>query len=452
MSPELELFGCDDRLDGEPVAGSYFVSAYPPFRYWAGEGVRHVHGLLESPQVTLPEPPTGVYVHVPFCAKKCDYCYYRSMTGSTDRERDTYVDALLAEAEMYRAASCVNGRQISFAYIGGGTPSLLSKLQIRKLLAGLQQSFVWDAVEEVTFECAPQSITLDKLRELRSLGVTRLSMGVQHLDNEVLRLNGRTHLAEDVERAYGLMRSGCPDAIVNLDLIVGLLGDRDDSFERSLEQCLSWAPESLTIYQLEVPRNTALFRSLQDTRTAASIPTWQVKRLRLARAFEKLEQNGYTIRSAYTAVRSPEFRSFVYQDAQYHGADLFGIGLSSFSYVGGTHYQNTSRMHSYLDHIAQQSPPVDRAYWLSCEEQMVREVVLQLKLGALSREYFSTKFGVDILWRFSRQWKAWAHRDWLQIRPNGVQLTRQGLLRVDRLVIGLYETMHRHESPIATPD
>jgi oxygen-independent coproporphyrinogen-3 oxidase len=369
----------------EPWFGNYFVSTYPPFSQWSPDDVAHVERVLAQ-KAESSDVPLGLYVHIPFCAKRCDYCYYLSYADKTQDQHRGYVDALLNELAIYRRAPALAERRFRFVYFGGGTPSLLYEASLRSLMEGIQRLFSWDGVEEVTFECAPRSVTESKLRVLHDAGVTRLSLGVQTLDDDVLRLNGRIHSRKDVDQAYERIRRVGFD-VVNLDLIIGLPGESDDSVDRSLEHVIEMAPESITIYQLEIPHNTPLYRVSRDGEPPATIPSWHKKRFRLARCFERLESAGYSIRSAYAAVRDPHRHRFVYQDQQYRGADLLGVGVSSFSYLAGVHHQNKIDYDSYVETVSNGEFPVLRAHRLRSNEQLVREFVLQFKLGRLN-SYF----------------------------------------------------------------
>ncbi|MEK7756534.1 MAG: coproporphyrinogen-III oxidase family protein, partial [Planctomycetota bacterium] len=351
-------------------------------------------------------------------------------------------DALLNELTLYRRYPALADRRLSFVYFGGGTPSMLNEASLRSLMEGLQKLFSWDRVEEVTFECAPRTVTESKLRVLHDAGVTRLSLGVQTLDDDVLRLNRRVHLRNDVDCAYERIRRVGFD-VVNLDLIVGLPGESDASVDQSLEGVIAMSPESITIYQLEIPQNTPLFRAARGGEPPATIPSWDKKRFRLARCFARLESAGYSIRSAYAAVRDPDRHRFVYQDAQYHGADLLGIGLSSFSYLAGVHYQNKIDYDAYVQSVRNGELPVLRAHRLRSNERLVREFVLQLKLGQVDSASFKKKFGADILERFKNPLRQYAERGWLVIDATGVRVTREGLLRIDRLLPAFYLSRHR---------
>jgi oxygen-independent coproporphyrinogen-3 oxidase len=285
-------------------------------------------------------------------------------------------------------------------------------------------------------------VTRCRLEALQEAGVNRVSLGVQQLDDEVLRRNGRVHLVADVEQAWSVIRS-LDFAEVNVDLMVGLVGETASTFHQSLERVLQMAPESVTLYQLEVPLNTPLYRAFRAGSLDGILPTWETKRARLAQAFTRLEQAGYTLRSAYAAARNTRHRRFVYQEDQYRGADLLGIGVSSLSYVAGAHYQNLAAPGPYLANLAEGQLPLGRAYLLSTDERLVREFVLQLKLGSVEVNRFQDKFGIDVRERFAEPLRYCASRGWLTFDRRAVTLTREGLLRVDRMLPAFYLPEHR---------
>ncbi len=435
--------GCNGGVpaDGrEPLEGSYFISTYPPFSTWSADDTGSVRTLLQAP--SSDPQPLGIYVHVPFCGQRCRYCYYLSYADRPSDQIDAYLNAVAREADMYRRKPALAGRQPEFVYFGGGTPSLLTPAQIARLFGELRGNFSWDSVREVSFECAPQTVTQERIAALRDGGVTRLSLGVQQLDDDILRRSGRVHLTADVERAWPIIRQAGFD-VVNVDLIVGLVGETERTFFGSLERVIDMAPESVTIYQLEIPLNTPLYRDLTGGKLESRPPDWDVKHRRLMQAFDRLEAARYTIRSGYAAVRDPERHSFVYQDAQYRGADLLGLGAASFSYLDGTHYQNLASLKSYLRAVESDEVPLGRAHVLTDEERLIREFALQLKLGRVRSGYFRTKFGVEIAERFREPLDRLSHRGQLTVDDDGVMLTRDGLARVDRLIPQFYLPDHQ---------
>jgi coproporphyrinogen III oxidase-like Fe-S oxidoreductase len=433
---------CAPNLEwAEPLAGNYFVSTYPPFSCWSGSDAKEWRHRLARPRADADRVPLGLYVHFPFCVDRCHYCYYLSHDDRLD-EMDRYLNALEEELALYARAPVVRGRDLDFVYFGGGTPSLLSTPRVERLLSGLQDVLPWDAAREVTFECAPRSVTPGKLATLRDWGVTRVSLGVQQMNDSVLRANGRVHLVADVEAAYEAIRQ-VGFEVVNVDLIVGLVDETDETFGASLERVIGLAPDSVTMYQLEIPLNTPLWRALRDGELATEPPSWETKRDRLLRGFDALAAAGYSRATAYAAVRDLERHRFLYQREQYHGADLLGIGTSAFSHLGGVNQQNLPALDEYLEQVEGGELPLFRLFAASAEELLVRELVLQLKLGRLERAYFAAKFGVDVGQRFGEPLRDLSARGWLLVDDETVTVTREGLARVDRFLEAFYLPEHR---------
>ncbi len=440
VEPDTSGDGVGCGID-EPVAGNYFISTYPPFSAWTSKAVDAVTGVLDQP----PSPsgaPLGLYVHIPFCVERCRYCYFLSHAGKSHRHMDEYADAVADEWRLYRDTPAMSGRDVSFVYFGGGTPSLLPGETLARLLERLQGIAPWTAAEEVCFECAPKTVTASKMKTLRDNGITRLSLGVQTFNDHVLQKNGRIHLAADVDRAHEAIR-GAGFPVVNIDLIVGLPGETAESFLDGIDRVIAMAPESVTIYQLEIPLNTPLYHDVCAGPTDTALISWHEKRRRLGLAFARLEEAGYDVRSAYSAVRDAKKHVFIYQDRQYHGADLLGLGVASFSYLGGVHFQNVTSQTTYLDRVRSEDLPIGRAYSLNHDERLIREFILQLKLGRVDVDRLRDRFGVDPLDRFASPLDELRRNRWIQSDTNEVELSREGLLRVDRWLPMFYPPCHR---------
>src|SRR5689334_10538781 len=200
--------------------GNYFVANYPPFSCWKPDYLADAEKALHSAPV--PGTPLGLYLHIPFCRKRCKFCYFRVYTDKNARDIEVYLDALVKEVELCSRLPIIGGRKLNYVYFGGGTPSYLSAGQLRDLMTRLQQVLPWDGAEEVTFECEPGTLQQHKLEALRELGVTRLSLAVENFDPNILEFNGRAHLEEQIHRAYGWARDLGFDQI-NIDLIAGMV-------------------------------------------------------------------------------------------------------------------------------------------------------------------------------------------------------------------------------------
>src|SRR3954470_3210959 len=289
----------------EPEVGSYFVATYPPFSVWTADAVaRDAMPALHTPG--NPETPLGLYLHIPFCRKRCHFCYFRVYTDKNAQEINGYLDVLAREWEMYAQLRSIAGRPLSFVYFGGGPPSVLSTQQLQGLVDRLTAITPWTSAEEITFECEPGTLTEHKLTAIRRMGVTRLSLGVENFDDRILEINGRAHRSPEIGQAYGFARAlGFPQ--INIDLIAGMLGETEENWRRNIEKTVALEPDSVTIYQMELPYNTTITKDiLQKTgQMIGTVAGWDVKRRWVGEAFAALERAGYHIGSAYTAVKDP---------------------------------------------------------------------------------------------------------------------------------------------------
>ncbi|HKQ61475.1 MAG TPA: coproporphyrinogen-III oxidase family protein [Candidatus Polarisedimenticolaceae bacterium] len=425
---------------GQTEVGSVFVSNYPPYSFWRAEGIAEVDRVLAAP--ALPGAPLGLYLHVPFCRKRCKFCYFRVYTDKNAADVEAYLDALGREVENYAGRRAIAGRPLRFVYFGGGTPSFISARSLRALVTRLRAALDWSAVEEVTFECEPGTLTQPKLAAIREVGVTRLSLGVESFDDRILAENGRAHVSREIHRVLPWVRElGFPQ--LNIDLIAGMIGETEESWRASVRQALEAAPDSLTIYQLELPYNTVYSGQLLQG-GALTAADWPTKRAWQDWAIDCFLENGYEVSSAYTLVKRGSGARFVYRDAVWHGCDLVGAGVSAFSHVSGVHFQNAARWESYLERVGAGELPLERAYATTPRERLTREMILQLKLGRIDPAYFRDKFGVSILDEFAPAFAELERRELLRRGAGDVRLTRQGLLQVDGLLPSFYAPEHRN--------
>jgi len=301
----------------------------------------------------------------------------------------------------------------------------------------------WSEVEEVTFECEPGTLTDHKLKAIRELGVTRLSLGVENFDDHVLEINGRAHHGKEIARAYEYARSvGFPQ--INIDLIAGMLEETEANWRDCVQRAIALAPDSITIYEMEIPYNTTIYHRMKaEGKLVAPVADWETKRRWVHEAFQEFERAGYTIASAYTAVRNKQKTRFVYRDLLWSGADLLSLGVASFGHIGGTHYQNHHDFDPYVKALEAGRLPVYRALTPSPVERFIREFVLQLKLGRVSRAYFRDKFGMDPVQQCAEG--VARLKDWGFLAVNGdeLSLNREGLLQVDRLLQEFFLPEHR---------
>ncbi|HUY31771.1 MAG TPA: coproporphyrinogen-III oxidase family protein [Pirellulales bacterium] len=419
--------------------GSYFVANYPPFSQWSAEALDDVRAALASPPADV---HLGLYLHIPFCRKRCKFCYFRVYTDKAAGDVERYVAALSREIELVSRLGVMGGRPFRFVYFGGGTPSFLSAKQLTSLVDRLRANINWDHAEEVTFECEPGTLSQPKLATLKELGVTRLSLGVENFSDAVLEENGRAHLSGEIYQSWDwIMALDFPN--VNIDLISGMVGETWDNWKETIRRTIDLSPDSVTIYQMELPFNTVYSRDMLGRQTETPVADWPTKRAWVNYAFDELLDAGYQVSSGYTLVKSKEKVNFSYRDNLWRGSDLLATGVASFGHASGVHYQNLTEWAGYLEALERGELPLYRGMRPTRHQLLVRELILQLKTGEIDAGYFRHKFGVEILDEWRDVWQVHGGAGDLSIADERVTLTREGLLRVDSLLPAFFEPEHQ---------
>lgn len=429
-------------IEKQTTVGNYFVSNYPPFSFWKPENVGELEAAMDRPPRA--GNPLGVYMHIPFCRKRCHFCYFKVYTDKDSASIKGYIDATLREMELYAKRAFIGGRKPNFVYFGGGTPSYLSVDQLKHMTDGMKALLPWNEVEEVTFECEPGTLTDHKLRAIRDLGVTRLSLGVENFDDRILEINGRAHHSKEIARAYAFARSiGFPQ--INIDLIAGMVEETEENWRENVRKTIEMSPDSVTIYQMEVPFNTGIYKQMKaEGKLVAPVADWDVKRRWVDYAFSELEKAGYTVSSAYTAVKEKSKTKFVYRDRLWAGADLLSLGVASFGHINGVHYQNHHDFDVYVAKINSGELPIFRALTPTADEKLIREFILQLKLGSIRASYFNEKFQANVLERFAKPLQTLKDWGYLTVDGDFIKLNREGLLQVDVLLHEFFLPQHQH--------
>ena len=431
--PEPATAGIESK---DTTVGSVFVSNYPPYSVWNESTVPEVHhALTEKPRK---DALLGLYMHIPFCRKRCKFCYFRVYTDKNSSEIDTYLNALAKEIEIYSRQPAIVDRPLHFVYFGGGTPSYISVKHLTNLVDRVKKVMSWDAAEEIAFECEPGTLTQKKLEAIKHIGVTRLSLGVENLNDDILAENGRAHLSKEVYRIAPWIQE-LDFEQVNMDLISGMIGETWESWRDTVKKTIELNPDCVTVYQLELPFNTVYSKDILGG-DALPVADWKLKREWHQYAFEQFEKAGYAQSSAYTVIKKDQPSKFVYRDAVWQGNDMIGTGVASFSHLSGIHFQNAPSWGDYLSNLEEDKLPVYRALKPTEAEKLTREMILQLKLGKISPSYFQEKFNADILKIYADAYQKLQNDGMLVIKSESdeIQLTERGLLRVDSLLPEFY--------------
>ena len=280
-----------------------------------------------------------LYVHIPFCLKICPYCsFYKE---ASDRHKtQAFLEAVLAEA-----AGEAEGLQPRTVFFGGGTPSALTTSQLEFLISGLQERVDFSAVEELTLEMNPATVSLEKARALLALGVNRVSMGVQSWDEGLLKTLGRVHTAAQAHRSYELLREAGVQN-VNLDLIFGIPGQSLAQWEDSLQQTLALKPDHISAYCLTYEEDTEFFQRFQSgelgPEEGRDTEFFEVAMERLeAAGFQNYEISNY----------AQPGRECLHNIGYWRGEDYAGFGPSAFSTRGGWRRRNIRDTEAYTQRV-----------------------------------------------------------------------------------------------------
>ena len=312
---------------------------------------------------------THLYVHIPFCARICPYCaFYKERPDSSQTQR--FSEALLAELDEWRTRLPVAPETI---FIGGGTPTALTTAQLEYLLGGFRDRLDLSAMREWTVEANPGSVSPRKAETLRSLGVNRISLGVQSWDDELLTLLGREHNAAQAEASFHILReAGFTN--VNIDLMFGLPGQTLAQWEASLQKTIALEPEHISTYCLTYEEGTEFFaRQLrgefrEDPDSDASFLESAMRLLEGA-GFEHYEISNYA-RAGYASAHNRGY---------WAGEDYLGIGPSAFSTIGLERYQNISDYRKYLDLVLTGSSPISSTEALTVGIKRGERIALSLR-------------------------------------------------------------------------
>ena len=291
----------------------------------------------------------GIYVHVPFCVKKCRYCDF--VSGPSDcLEREKYVEALLCETKRRGDKSMPCGT----VFIGGGTPSILSPSQIMKLADALRESFDLTNVTEFTVEANPESLSPEKAEAMKLAGASRISIGFQSLEPRALKVLGRVHTAEQAVRAFETARNAGFENI-NVDLMLGLPGEPEGEFESSLKKVIGLSPEHISAYSLIVEEGTPLAEDIASGRIPEPDDERDRDDYHLAR--DILHKAGY-IQYEISNFAKPGMESR-HNRRYWEQKHYVGLGAAAASFTGLRRFTNTKDVALYTEKLGDVKPDED---------------------------------------------------------------------------------------------
>ncbi len=378
------------------------------------------HGNSVMPQ------PAGLYVHVPFCQQKCEYCDFYSIT-SFDLMQE-YIAAL--EVEIRLRAPQFSDYQFSTIFLGGGTPSLLNEKQLETIWKNLHTHFSILPDGEFSIEANPGSVSYEKLYFLRQLGFNRISFGAQSFVPEELTFLGRIHSAEQIRESVHLAREAGFHNI-NLDLMTAFPGIRPQTFQYSLEQAAALEPEHISCYTLIFEPGTVFYKRMQRGELHPLSEEEEMQYYQQAEAF--LRQQGYTQYEISNFSRGNGYRcqhNLIY----WHHDPYLGLGPSAHSFAPPRRWGNVRSVIKYIQQLKKEAFPLDFEEILTMEQQMVEFIFLHLRLKeGIPLQAFQQRFGVSLLDQFKVPLQTLAEKEVIQITETAIQLTPKGWYVADEV-------------------
>ncbi len=368
----------------------------------------------------------GLYIHIPFCLSKCDYCSFYSVESF--QSISEFIQSLVQEMEFYKEFNL----EFNTIYFGGGTPSLLSIEQISEILKSIYRFFKICSHSEITIEVNPSDLSFDYLKSLFRLGVNRLNIGIQSLDDYTLNVLGRRHKAKDgIEALVAARKSGVEN--LGIDLIYGVHGQDIQQWQNTLNQVLSFSPEHLSCYQLSLESNTPLFRRYRSENL--SLPSEEKSLDYFFTTSQMMTEAGYIHYEVSNFARTSALKS--QHNIKYWRHDPYiGLGPSAHSFIERRRWWNVSDVFKYINDIHIRKKPIEQVEELTLEELAFEALFLGLRTNeGIDLIDYRTRFGIDLMRNKRREINNMIEAKLMEIKEERLYPTLSGMALADSLAL-----------------
>lgn len=363
----------------------------------------------------------GIYIHIPFCKSKCFYCNFYSEEKKDSTVMENYIDAVCME--IMQNADLLSTRRITTIYIGGGTPSLLNPKQIKKILDVLKL-FCYEP-EEVTIEVNPESVTEEKLKEYHNMGINRLSIGIQSINEKTLKYIGRSYTSKENIKNVIEVAEKVGINNISADCIIGLPEETEETFKNTVEYILSLGKsvKHISAYSLEVHEGTKIdflinggFISLPSEETERNMK-YALDKILEENGFERYEISNYA-KKGYESKHNLKY---------WNKEEYLGLGSAASSYINSSRYTNIDNVEQYINSVQNGISTVIFKEDLDEIEDIKEYIILRLRLKeGLNIDTFKSKFGKDILSLYKEEITELINNGLLIIKDNNITLTYKG--------------------------
>lgn len=369
---------------------------------------------MQKSELNQGNKPENLYIHIPFCASKCHYCSFISFSGKNELIAP-YFSALKKEIKFY--SEKFPDVELETIYIGGGTPSVADFCYYREIFGILSNSFKISKNAEITMEINPGTVNLAYLKNIRALGINRLSIGVQSFDDRLLKSINRIYTSGEAEETVKISKEADFENI-SMDLIYGLPEQTFENWEETLKRAVGLDIQHISAYGLKIEENTEFFRNLPK-----NLPDEEVQSEMYLRTSEFLEENGFICYeiSNYAGKGFESRHNLCYWKNQ----EYFGLGLSAHGYLNGVRYSNSENLEEYLKSPLKCSSEKS----VSDLERIEEGIFLGLRLTeGINTDDFLAQYGVDISKKYSKIIEKYVSYGFMEYGNSTLKLTSQGVL------------------------
>lgn len=363
----------------------------------------------------------GIYIHIPFCVKKCSYCDFVSFC-SDEKKWEQYINAVVCEIENKKIE---NSKKVTTIYIGGGTPSLIPEKYIVKIINTVKSRFKIEELAEITIEVNPGTVTEKKLVAYKNVGINRISIGLQSAEDRILKLIGRIHNYQTFLSTYNLTRNiGFEN--INVDLMLAIPTQTKEELLNTLNKVIELKPNHISLYSLIVEENTEIKKALEvgkleyvDEKVEREM-YWKTKRI--------LEKNGY-FHYEISNFAKKGFESKHNMDC-WNQEEYIGFGIAAHSYINNKRFSNISNLEEYIKNINEENfeKNIELHESQTKQDKMKEYMIIGLrKIDGISISEFERRFRISPLFYFRFEIDKLVKENLLEVDLDYIKLTKKGL-------------------------
>lgn len=362
----------------------------------------------------------GLYIHIPFCKQKCLYCDFVSFPKREEKQEE-YIEAVIQEL----TAKAKPEYQITTIYIGGGTPSYLPLGGIKRVMQKVREQYNVLKEAEITIEVNPGTVTKEKLEEYLSVGINRISIGLQETDNLLLQTIGRIHTYEEFLENYMLAKEAGFQNI-NVDLMIGLPGQNLENIKKSVSNIIALNPEHVSVYSLILEEGTPLNSKIE--KGELTLPEEELERMEYWYVKNKLELAGYKhyeISNFAKPKKESKHNTSCWKQEEY-----LGIGLAAHSYIDGVRFSNIENLEEYMQNAKQKQWEKNKIIqeMQTIEDKQKEYMLLGLRmLKGVSIQEFKAKYGNNPIYLYRNALQKLVEEKLITINLDTIKLTNKGL-------------------------